>query len=202
LTLEGALLKAVCDAVTLLLQKAAPAVEQGFAAASRRLLRESPEYLSMRGGRLQGELGLATLGSLEAVVEAVSAGIIAEVVPCVPAPSLNGISGGMVVRLLSSGMEGLLTLPAGSFRSKHHTVDWLRWLLTSGSEVVVAGYEFAGGSFPTSRTGLGIMRYGQGWRVPPEYAGTYRDNWLSRALSGLESEALGVFERAFLAVGA
>ena len=75
-------------------------------------------------------------------------------------------------------------------------LHWLRWLLLEGYKVLVVGFHFR---FQPGRgrSQLGYMRKGGFWRVPPEYAGTADDNFVTRALRNPanERQIQSIFER-------
>ena len=153
---------------------------------------DSPEYRALNGGTLQGELGVveyakATSDILEAIVEA------AEII-VIPVTVVSGkLNGGLQCSVLKTKMEEVLGIPLGKFLSTNFQgnttiVPWLEWLLTRGNQIIVIDYSFKTSSSISSRTGLGLMVKGSGWRVPPEFAGTYQDNWLTRAFNGVEIE--------------
>ena len=81
--------------------------------------------------------------------------------------------------------------------------DWLRCLLEQGTEVCVADHQYLSRVLSQkskdkySRTGFGIMveRKGQGWRVPPELAGTKYENLISRGLTSRHIQS--VIDREF-----
>ena len=56
-------------------------------------------------------------------------------------------------------------------------------MLTQGNATIITGYEYNAGT-GLGRSGGGNMKSGGAWRVPPEYAGTLDDNFVTRALRG------------------
>jgi hypothetical protein len=63
------------------------------------------------------------------------------------------------------------------------SLPWLEWLLLKGDVLIINEYDvrLIGGK---GRSGLGIMvkDSASAWRVPPQYSGTIRDNWLTRTI--------------------
>lgn len=151
---------------------------------------KSPEYLSLSSptGILKGEMGIVNHEDvLNQIVEAIKDASEFIVIPV----SIKGpiISGGLQIGILKQKLEEVLSINAASFTSENNfAVDWLKWLLTLGDEIILLEYAFSAQNTPKSRTGLGVMVKGQGWRVPPEFSGTFSDNWLTRALKGVEVE--------------
>ena len=148
-------------------------------------LRNDPDqtYDALCGGLLRADLGLEDgCSEAEQVVEYIANSIELR--------KLSGTSktlGGLKVVVLRSGIEPILDMPFASYVSNGHEIPWLKWLLTSGSEIVVANYSVIYGSdFPTSRTGQAIMGKkktgGGGFRIRGEHAGTPNVNWVTKAL--------------------
>lgn len=59
-------------------------------------------------------------------------------------------------------------------------INWLHWLLYSGSQVVVADFEVEYGQFSSSRSGFAVMKSGGMFRVAPQFAGFAESNVLYR----------------------
>ena len=81
--------------------------------------------------------------------------------------------------------------PQSSYKSKGGKVDWLRWLLESGTGNILTDVRIKIKEFDSpypSRTGGAIMVPGQGWGVPQRFAGTTNDNWLTRTLSEYQKD--------------
>lgn len=73
-------------------------------------------------------------------------------------------------------------LPSGEYISENgHLVQWLNWLVTAGSRVVVEGHHFT--DMPgEGRIGGGIMWKGGVWRVPLEIRGDQDENFVTRIM--------------------
>lgn len=150
----------------------------------------SDEYHSLKSSVLRGELGVIDAEiTTRAIVEFIIERLTITIVPMeIRGSELNG--GIKIVFLREQDAEDLFEqmsfMSEGSlkFNRPPAKVDWLRWLLTKGTEVVVENMVFKPWPYnPPSRTGLGIMRYSKrNWSVPPEFAGTKDDNWITRAL--------------------
>jgi hypothetical protein len=91
---------------------------------------------------------------------------------------------GISIRIDPVGsIEGI---PAGSYNSNGHIIDWMDWLLNKGSQVVVNGFEtvFTVEYDANSRSGFGFMiPTGNSFRVDPKFAGTKDNNFLTRIVS-------------------
>ena len=81
----------------------------------------------------------------------------------------------------------LLALSSASFVTEKGTrLDWLDWLLNAGDTVVVAGWHYKAAA--DGRSGLGIMKSGKAFRVPPEFSGTPVDNFIHKLFDGRDKE--------------
>lgn len=100
------------------------------------------------------------------------------------------------VRLLKPGdIETIIGLPLGSFPSKGGMVDWLEWLTTKGSQVVLGDYfiyPYAKGNTRSGGTSImqKIVSSGKAFRVDPKYAGTINDNFIRNAVLDVEDEII------------
>jgi hypothetical protein len=94
-------------------------------------------------------------------------------------------SNGLKIEVLLASFDDILSLPQAAVISEdgEFLVDWLAWLLTAGDKVIVREYDFEV-DFGEGRSGFGIMipETAGAWRVPPEFSGTKRNNWLTRAI--------------------
>lgn len=148
-------------------------------------IKAQPEYSSLMGGKLMAEFGLPDAGTrLSNILSTIENGAIVQTKPL----SISGgkIRGSIKLQMVKKDFSDLLSLGDASFvTEKGSNLQWLQWLLIEGDTAIIADYGFIVGSFPTSRTGMGIMRQfgGAFWRVPPEFAGTINNNWITRAIN-------------------
>ncbi len=123
------------------------------------------------------------------------------------------LAGKITIEVLRDDLREVLGLSDASFTSEGKfagEVEWLRWLLLGGTSVVLAGFHVHHSPVNTqySRTGGDALMFpggnysvtGSGF-VPPQFAGTAGDNWLTRALEKinlyLEPLVEAEFRRAF-----
>ena len=156
-------------------------------------LASDPTVQELLNGQLKVDFGLtdelansAVSQIIGAIGEAVSAEFFAGGATRGNAGS-NKIVG--TVRILINGLQAsgiILGRVKGSYDSNGSNIDWLRWLMTQGSRVVVAGYEVVSTVEydGRSRSGGGFMiKTGGDFRVDPEHAGVAGDNFITRAIS-------------------
>jgi hypothetical protein len=103
--------------------------------------------------------------------------------------------GGLQVNFQPSDFVNLLGLQSGHVVYSGGDLHWLSWLLKEGGRTIVVGYSYDPET-GLGRSGLGTMSAGGFFRVPPEFSGTTRDNFVTRALIGKKQEAdiLNVFK--------
>lgn len=179
---------------TLLLSKGVAAVKQIEVRLQQSVvvrITSSPEYIAITQSEFRGEIGLPDAASrMDAVIQKWAQGITVTLEGARGAGALGLIK----IGILESGYDDVLSLPAAEFsysgRKGQKTLEWLRWLLMEGGQVIVSNYEYRADSKQgRSRTGLGIMvkRRG-GWKIPAQFAGIEGDNFATRALEGIQGD--------------
>ena len=106
------------------------------------------------------------------------------------------LQGGITFRCQPSSFANLLGLPVGHTKTKppHEDLHWLRALLETGLAPIVVGYHYTPGKgFGRSR--IGRMAMSGSWAVPPDFAGTLDDNFITRAFSKKEKDLNALFSR-------
>lgn len=141
-----------------------------------------PEYTALLGGTLFHEFGIPDPSvRLSEILDTIrnSKNINAKS----PTVFGNAIKGGFKFRMVKQDFADLLSIGAASFNTeKGSTLNWLRWLLLEGDSVIITDYSYSVDGPGKSRTGLGVMVSGGSWRVPPEFAGNIKNNWITRAI--------------------
>lgn len=151
-------------------------------------IRSQPEYGSLIGGALKYEFGLPdSLSRLQTIVATIEQSLFVEYDK--PKISGNNIIGGFFIGMVNSDFSDILSLKEATFITEKGTpLEWLKWLLVEGDKTIIIGYEFNIGNKLNSRTGGGIMSpsFSGSWRVPPEFAGTLENNWITRAVESVQ----------------
>lgn len=159
-------------------------IEQRLGSEIRQSIENSIVWQEVVGGTLRGELGIQNISGLDAILETWSKSI--KVVY-----SKNKGFGKISIGMIKSDYSDVLSLTESSFTYASNrgsgVIEWLRWLLLESTSIIVSEYDFVPSN--QGRTGLGIMakRQGGGWSVPPQYAGTAVDNFVTRSLSDIEN---------------
>lgn len=141
-----------------------------------------PEYAALIGGTLFHEFGIPDpAGRLSEILSVIKNGTNIDIKS--PSISGNSIKGGFKFRMVKQDFSDLLALGGASFiTEKGSVLNWLRWLLVEGDSVIITDYSYSVDGPGKSRTGLGVMISGGSWRVPPEFAGNIKNNWITRAI--------------------
>lgn len=96
----------------------------------------------------------------------------------------------------SNDFANLLGLNSGHvLTEKGADLHWLNWLLTAGDTVIIVGYQY--NPKASGRSGGGVMTKGTFFRVPPQFAGTVDNNFITRAFSNREPEIEPILSRLF-----
>lgn len=149
-------------------------------------IRESPTISSLLNGKLKADFGLDDEMSTKAVNELIS--YVSNNVNVVfnigrDKQSVASIS----LTIPPVDTSAFLTAISGSYQSVGGygggQVNWLQWLLTKGTTVVIDGFSVEYGPFENSRSGAALMVEGGAFRVDPEFAGVEGDNFITRAIN-------------------
>jgi hypothetical protein len=165
------------------LNKAAPLIQSDVKLLINELMQDSDTYKSLLSGELRGEFGLRHPSNILPDIISImqqSVNVRVNTVKFVG----HVIYGGLIIEFVRGNFSDILSSPNVSYPSKTFIVKWLEWLLTAGDTIIIADYHIKYNLQPQerikSRTGIAIMEEGGTWRVPPTWAGTITDNWITR----------------------
>lgn len=160
-------------------------------------LNNSSTVQSLLSGKLRDDFGLfgnVVDVTISNIVKHISENIKLQVNQSTTAGSILVIS----VELLPGDFNKIVSLPGGSIPSRGGPVDWLEWLLTKGTQVVVADYWIYTNAKGFTRSGgSSIMKKIEStprdpFRVDPNYAGTPDDNFITRSLEPFHKDIISV----------
>ena len=146
-----------------------------------------PEILSLLSQdemSLAGQFGIAggTDGIVNSIVSSIANSISIKFVKF-----NNNLKGGLEFYIQPDNFSNLLGLPQGHVVYSGGDLHWLDWLLIRGDQIIISNYQY-NPSTGFGRSGLGNMIGGNSFRVPPAFAGTKNNNFVTRALSGPDQE--------------
>ena len=158
---------------------------------------KQPEVLSLTDniiGSLKGQFGIRDGQDVQATYDIITAVSNAVSVDFTPYND-KLMGGGLSVNFQPSDFLDLLGLQSGHVIYENGDLHWLKWLLKEGTRTIVVGYQYDPET-GMGRSGLGTMGVGGFFRVPPQFAGTENNNFVTRALLGKkqESDIASVFQ--------
>ncbi len=174
-------------------RKAKPEIIKQVRSLVSKKIRESPEYKSLSGGLLSGEMGIKKGTERDKLITIVNKMIDTTKVELQKATlTRNGIKMQLIIE--SADTESLEGIPEGVEQSTSGPWEWLRWLLYEGNKTIVNWDVADANTFELakdySRSHSKIMKKGRGrrWSTPSQFAGTSKSNWFTRALVNTEDE--------------
>ena len=161
-------------------------IEQDLKIATFNYLKTTSTYQSLLDGELAGHFGIPSTKRqhiIDSIIKAVSDSMMINYKPI--RYSGGKFVHGIDIRGLKSDMSELLILPGATIISEiGDPLPWLEWLLTQGDKIIIREYEIDF-RYGQGRSGLAVMDETKGgtWRVPAEFSGTIKYNWLTEALN-------------------
>lgn len=182
-------------------------IEEGFTELIRNKFIASDTYRSLTTGRLWFEFGFSDpVGFATQVIVELLRFLDVKVIA-----SKGDSRFGRFLNLKAiapAAIDELISSPNASYPSKGGPVNWLEWLLTRGTQEVVATHYIKFGNFKTSRSGGALMaklnskktgvQNAKAYSVSPSFAGTPNDNWITKTLQTVtEQEVEQIFSKIF-----
>jgi hypothetical protein len=162
----------------------------------KKALQTEPEYGSLKNGELRYNFGISDTSNVDIVIDKLVDTLQIEIKPIKNGP--KGLSGGYEINMINSqDFGGVLNTDAAMVVDEKggYKLPWLEWLLLRNNEFIIKNYEIQLGPNPASRTGNAIMvESNDSWRVPPAFAGSQENNWITRALEKVDKEIVLVME--------
>jgi hypothetical protein len=196
-SIRSSIINALIIEANNMFDKSIPSIRSGLISLLIDGLRQEPEYLSLKSGKLRYELGIPDAGSVDDIVNK-----LANTVTITKNPirsSSNGLSGGLsILAIESSSFNGLLEDPSAQVDDtvRGYSLPWLDWLLLKGNQTIIKKYDVKFGPSPSSRTGNAIMvESNNNWRVPAEFTGTKNNNWTTRAIDRIEKSIVDLIQK-------
>lgn len=105
--------------------------------------------------------------------------------------SKNSIKGSFSLSAIQSDYTDILAIPESILiTEKGQKLEWLKWLLLFGDKTIIKDYTVVLGPNPRSRTGNAVMvqETKSRWNIPPQFAGTLNNNWITRSIDSVNDE--------------
>lgn len=156
-------------------------------------IKNTPEYQSMLSGQLMGELGLVDPDlKLNSIIDIWLDGVFIVFDPI--KKQGNKLTGGFTLYAVESNYDDVLSSPyAVQETEKGQKLTWLDWMLTFGDSRFIINYGIRNNP-RHSRTGTVIMypTTKRSWGVPPQFAGTRDNNFITRAIDSIETDIYNI----------
>lgn len=175
-----------------ILKKELPALIQNLIIAS-------PEYNSILSGQLKYEFGLPdSSAKLAGLLQIWSSNLVYDYSK--PKITNNKIVTKLSASALKVNFDDVLysdyAMMYDSVRG--YSLSWLEWLVINGNQTIIQDQEIVFGPNKYSRTGNAVMKPSSNtWSVPPEFAGTINDNWITRSIASAENDIQNLLNRTF-----
>jgi hypothetical protein len=160
-------------------------------------LMNSPTVKDLQSGKLRDDFGL--FGNLvETAVSNIIEVLVENINLQITGTGKKKKSGSSVnLKMMPDDISTLYSVAGGSYQTdKSETVNWLEWLLTRGSRVVVKDFWlFQHAKGKTRSGGKEIMvkiskTKRDPFRVDPAHAGTPKDNFVTRAINSVKDDIM------------
>jgi hypothetical protein len=177
------------------IKKSVPGIKNRIREELKKALMSEPEYSSLVSGQLRLELGIPTAQYVDNIIDIWINNVTVEY--NATKSSSKGLSGGFSINMIRESFDDVLGSSTAVIIDANtgSSVPWLEWLLLYGGKMVVKNYNVKLGANPNSRTGMAVMvQSSSSWRVPPEFAGTASNNWVTRALKRMDDSILSIMQ--------
>lgn len=159
-------------------------ISQGLTLIVSRALNTSPTVNSLLSGSLRDDFGL-TSGEATAAVERIIEFLSQNV--RLSAVNTNPTTVNISIRFLPGNFRSITRISEGRYIADGGPVNWLEWLLSKGTQVVVGDFSLFGNARGRTRSGGSSIMIqsdtGEPFRVDPRHAGTLNNNFITRAIN-------------------
>lgn len=149
------------------------------------ILLKAPEGQSLMGGDLAKQFGIPS-GLEDNFVKSIISTIAENIQFKFNKISESGtkINGGFTFYVAKANFSDILSLPQAIITNqKGQILPWLDWLLLKGDKIIISEHSlFFSPKKSRSHSYIMINNKAGFWKVPPEFSGTIKDNWITRAL--------------------
>lgn len=198
-TIINNILQALIPQIDNYLKKTFQDIRSSLPSLLEEIIKNTPEYNSLLGGQLQYEFGIPNATTvLSSILDIWLNNIHIEYHR--PIISNDKIKASFSISLIHSDFNDVLSSDAALVidNLRGYQLPWLEWLLLEGNKTIIDKQEVVFGSNQFSRTGYALMKSSnKSWKVPSEFAGTIRDNWITRAIDTNENKIQQLLNKVF-----
>jgi len=192
------ILNAMTNQLNSAINKAIPKIEKRIKALLVDLISNCPEVNAMTTGTFKSELGMVDIQErINKIIEVWADSLRVKKVDIKQSGSY--LNGGIRITAIQSDYYDVMGLTEAEFLTPENSwlLRWLAWLLIDGTRVVVRGYNIRANP-RKSRTGKYVMvEKSEGFRIPPQYAGTPNNNFVTRALDNIDDAIISIIKSEF-----
>lgn len=192
-----AILSALSNEITNTINKSLPSIKLRIQDVVREAIKKEPEYESLKNGILRYEFGINQSSDVDYIVNLIIDTI--EVRNNAIKITNQGLSGGFQITMIGTqDLNDIVDNPHASVIDtlRNYELPWLRWLLFEGGRTIVKKYEVKIGANEFSRTGMALMvESNKNWKVPAQFMGTTSNNWIVRALDGIDKTVSDIIQK-------
>lgn len=157
---------------------------------------KEPEYQSLKNGQLRYEFGIPDTAVVDNIINLWANNFYIKSQPI--SKTNNQVKYSLFIGMIEENFDDVLSTNDSVV---YDTVSgiflpWLEWLLLEGGKILVRNYQVRMGPNPRSRTGMAVMvQSKKNWRVPNEFAGTVKNNWVTRALGNIDDQLVQLIKK-------
>lgn len=144
----------------------------------------APEAQSLLNGELRGQFGFYD-GTEDRIVKAIINTIANNIEFKFNKMSDNGnkVNGGFEFYVAKSNFSDILSLDESIIKTeKGQSLYWLEWLLVKGDRIIIDEHTLLFKRSASRSHSYIMIKTGGFWKVPSEFSGTIKNNWITRAL--------------------
>lgn len=198
--IDQAILKAMLPSCISYMKKVAQNIQVKIPPIISDAIVSQPEYASLVSGSLRLEFGIPNANSK--IAELINFWINNMKFSYQP-PSIisSKIRSSISLEMIKSDFSDILGSDAAQVidNARGYSLPWLEWLLLDGSKIIVPKYDVIIAPNSRSRTGMALMKSSKtNWKVPSEFAGTIRNNWITRSIENNNSIIINTIESCLL----
>lgn len=197
--INKAVLDALLPEITQFMNNAISIIKKELPIILQNAIVNTPEYASLLNGKLKYEFGIPDSntklsGLIDAWIENIRYPYMK---PTIVGNKIKSTFEANAIRVDFAEVlysDDALVIDA----IRGYNLPWLEWLLLEGNKTIISKQEVVIGPNKFSRTGNALMRNSsKSWKVPSEFSGTITDNWITRAIDGVEGNIQSLLDRAF-----
>lgn len=168
------------------LRKSISQIKKGVGPIIADAVQNSKEVQSILYGTLSAELGFVSPTTIaKQIYDAIKRSVHIEFTPF----KYNGktLDGNFSVVAIHDDFSDIITdIPTASYKSNGHDIDWLKWLLFEGNNIIVVDYQitYNPSKVSHSRSRRAIMEPDtrSSYRIPAKWSGTQSNNFITRSI--------------------